>query len=105
MRCAVEAAILVVVLAGDAYGILPVSFERNQGQADSVVEFLSRGDVTVLGTSLDSNGTASFTTSLLASGTRLLRAYYLGDGTHAPGSSTQIALFSTEMVVARSRRR
>lgn len=29
----------------DAYGKLPLSFEVNQGQSDSIVKFLSRGDI------------------------------------------------------------
>ncbi len=44
--------------------------------------------VTVLGTSTASDGQAALTTSLLPSGARSLKAYYLGDSNHAPSTST-----------------
>lgn len=50
----------------------------------------------VLGTSTISGASASLTTVLLQSGHRLLRAYYLGDGTYAPSSSSTVS----ETVVA-----
>src|SRR5689334_11781905 len=43
--------------------------------------------VTVLGTTQLNNGSATFTTSLLATGRRSLWAYYAGNATFAPDSS------------------
>ena len=48
--------------------------------------------VTVLGTRQLTNGQAVMATSLLPAGRRSLRAYYAGDGTFAPGSSTPAPL-------------
>ena len=42
---------------------------------------------TILGVSAVTGGKASLTTDMLASGKRLLRAYYSGDGTYSPGFS------------------
>jgi hypothetical protein len=53
--------------------------------------------VSVLGTATLANGQASFTTSLLPSGTRLLRAYYGGSGSFSP--STSVIVTQTVMAV------
>ena len=46
---------------------------------------------TILGTGILSATTASLTTIQLASGTRSLRAYYLGDGNNSPSTSATIS--------------
>jgi uncharacterized repeat protein (TIGR01451 family) len=46
--------------------------------------------VTILGVGTLSSGQASISTVMLASGNRKLRAYYQGDGTYAPSSSTSV---------------
>ncbi len=63
----------------------------------SVAPAFATGEVTfydgtsVLGTSHVSNGMAGLTTSLLATGSHSIKAYYAGDSTYAPSTSQTVA--------------
>ena len=61
--------------------------------------------VTVLGTRALAGGSASFMTSLLPTGSRKLRAYYLGDSNYGPASSngvTQTVLANPSLALAQA---
>ena len=72
------------------YG-LPVTLHATVTPATATGRVTFYDGVTILGVAAVSSGHASFTTSLLPTGQRWLRAYYSGDPSDAPSTSTAVA--------------
>ncbi|HEY3837081.1 MAG TPA: FG-GAP-like repeat-containing protein [Bryobacteraceae bacterium] len=95
-----SAALLQTIIPGNSSAVVltssvnPASYGRNVTLVATVSPPNSTGTVTfydgvaMLGSRTLSAGQATLTTTLLESGTRQIRAFYGGDATHAPASTT-----------------